>query len=144
VGEDISRRRFIKNSALVWGAFATTNILGSGKLFGASKDNARVFFPRDINFNGLLKIYSDIGQDIPGKTGIKLHTVEPQAPDILPRDSSTDIPAVEQASIDMMYGRAEAELHDPKERIESRKGLRQLSYMKEMKIGTDRYELIAL
>lgn len=58
--------------------------------------------------------------------------------------ASTDFLAVEQASIDMVYKLPEAELHDLKERIESRKGLRQLSYMKEMKMGNDRYELIRL
>ena len=58
--------------------------------------------------------------------------------------ASTDILAVEQASIDMVYALPDAELHDLKERIESRKGLRQLSYMKEMKMGNDRYELITL
>jgi hypothetical protein len=57
--------------------------------------------------------------------------------------ASTDILAVEQASIDMVYGRPEAELHGLKERIESRAGLRQLMYMEEMKMGHDRYELIA-
>jgi uncharacterized Fe-S center protein len=56
--------------------------------------------------------------------------------------ASTDILAVEQASIDIVYKLSEAELHDLKERIESRKGLRQLSYMKEMKMGNDQYELI--
>lgn len=49
--------------------------------------------------------------------------------------ASTDLLALEQASIDMVYRLPEAELHDLKERIESRKGLRQLSYMKEMKMG---------
>ena len=58
--------------------------------------------------------------------------------------ASTDILAVEQASIDMVYKLPEAEPHDLKERIESRKGLRQLSYMKEMKMGNDQYELINL
>ena len=58
--------------------------------------------------------------------------------------ASTDILAVEQASIDMVYKLPEAELHDLKERFESRKGLRQLSYMKEMKMGNDQYELITL
>jgi uncharacterized Fe-S center protein len=58
--------------------------------------------------------------------------------------ASTDLLAVEQASIDMVYKLPEAELHDLKERIESRKGLRQLSYMNEMKMGNDQYELIAL
>ena len=56
--------------------------------------------------------------------------------------ASTDILAVDQASIDMVYKLPETELHDLKERIESRQGLRQLSYMKEMKMGNSAYELI--
>lgn len=38
----------------------------------------------------------------------------------------------------------EAEHHDLVERIESRHGLRQLSYMKELGMGNDRYILIDL
>ncbi|MDF1555420.1 MAG: DUF362 domain-containing protein [Deferrisomatales bacterium] len=56
--------------------------------------------------------------------------------------ASTDLLAVEQASIDRVYGLPEEESHDLRERIESRKGLRQLSYMKEMKMGNDQYELV--
>lgn len=56
--------------------------------------------------------------------------------------ASTDILAVDQASIDMVYKLPEAELHDLKERIESRQGLHQLEYMREMKMGNDQYELI--
>jgi NAD(P)H-hydrate epimerase len=40
----------------------------------------------------------------------------------------------------MVYRLPEAELHDLRERIESRKGLRPLSYMKEMKMGNEQYE----
>ncbi len=58
--------------------------------------------------------------------------------------ASTDLLAVDQASIDMVYKLPEAELRDLKERIESRKGLRQLSYMKELQMGNDRYELITI
>jgi len=58
--------------------------------------------------------------------------------------ASTDILAVDQASIDMVYKLPEAELHDLKERIESRQGLRQLSYMKELKMGRNEYELVAV
>jgi uncharacterized protein len=58
--------------------------------------------------------------------------------------ASTDILAVEQASIDMVYRLPEAELQDLKERIESREGLRQLSYMKEMKMGNDQYEMVTV
>lgn len=58
--------------------------------------------------------------------------------------ASTDLLAIEQASIDMVYKLPDAELHDLKERIESRKGLRQLSYMKELKMGNRQYDLITL
>ena len=57
---------------------------------------------------------------------------------------STDLVAVDQASIDMVYQLPEAELHDLKERIETREGLRQLSYMKELGMGTGEYELVDL
>jgi len=58
--------------------------------------------------------------------------------------ASTDLLAVDQASIDMVYALPEAEAHDLRERIESRQGLRQLSYMKELKMGNDRYRLISV
>ena len=58
--------------------------------------------------------------------------------------SSTDILAVDQACVDILYAMKEEERHAMVERIESRKGLRQLSYMKEMGMGNDRYILIDL
>jgi uncharacterized protein len=58
--------------------------------------------------------------------------------------ASTDLLAIDQASIDMVYALPEAERHDLRERIESRKGLRQLTYMKELRMGNDKYELITL
>lgn len=58
--------------------------------------------------------------------------------------SSTDILAVDQACIDIIYAMTAAEHHDLVERIESRHGLRQLSYMKELGMGNDRYILIDL
>lgn len=58
--------------------------------------------------------------------------------------ASVDILAVDQASIDMVYKLPEAELHDLRERFESRKGLRQLSYMKELHMGHDQYDIISI
>ena len=66
---------------------------------------------------------------------------KPTAPD-LGILASTDILAIDQASIDMVYALPEAQRHDLVERIESRSGLRQLSYMKEMGMGSAEYELI--
>lgn len=322
--ENISRRRFMKNSALALGSLAIADIQGLGEAMAASPNKARVFFTDNISPEGLMNVYAKINGTITGRTGIKIHTGEPHGPNIIPRDmvkalqrsipnsalvetntlykgkryttkdhretlaingwdfctvdildeqgavmipvkngkrfkemsvgknllnydsmvvlthfkghamggfggsmkniaigladgpigkkmvhdapdnddyqtwfkgepfqenmvesakasmdlfgekmvfinvlrnmsvdcdcagtnaappkardlgilSSTDLLAIEQASIDMVYRLPEAELHDLKERIESRKGLRQLSYMKEMKMGKDRYELV--
>ncbi|MDR3579863.1 MAG: DUF362 domain-containing protein [Oryzomonas sp.] len=322
----ISRRSFLKESAIVLGTVAVCDLKGIGNAFAVQQEKSQVFFTTDISAAGLLQIYSKINQDITGKVGIKLHTGEQHGPNILPRDmvkalqqqirnsnlvetntlykgnrsttadhretikingwdfcpvdimdedgavmipvkggkhfkemsvgkhmlnydsmvvlthfkghasggfggslkniaigcadgpigkkmihgapdnvhyelwlkgepfqenmvesakatidhfgkrivyinvlrnmsvdcdcagiaaapvkarnlgilASTDLLAVDRASIDMVYKLPEAELHDLRERIESRKGLRQLSYMKEMKMGNDRYELITL
>ncbi len=56
--------------------------------------------------------------------------------------ASVDILAVDQACIDLVYAMKEEEHHDLVERIETRHGLRQLSYMKELGMGNDRYLLI--
>jgi hypothetical protein len=56
--------------------------------------------------------------------------------------ASVDILSVDQACIDLVYAMREDEHHDLVERIETRHGLRQLSYMKELGMGNDRYILI--
>jgi len=57
---------------------------------------------------------------------------------------SVDILAVDKASVDLVYALSEDDRAALVERIESRKGLRQLSYMKELGMGSDDYELIDL
>jgi len=57
---------------------------------------------------------------------------------------SLDILAVDKACIDIVYAMREDEHHDLVERIETRHGLRQLSYMKELGMGNDQYILIDL
>ena len=56
--------------------------------------------------------------------------------------ASLDILAVDQASIDLVYALNPADNKALTERIETRRGLRQLSYMKELGMGSDEYELI--
>lgn len=58
--------------------------------------------------------------------------------------ASTDILAIDQASIDMVYALPEKQRHDLVERIESRSGLRQLEYMKIQGMGNNQYELIKI
>ena len=68
---------------------------------------------------------------------------KPTAPDIGIL-ASTDILAVDQASVDMVYALPEKDRRDLVERIESRSGLRQLEYMKIMGMGNERYDLVTL
>lgn len=56
--------------------------------------------------------------------------------------ASLDILAADQASVDLVYALKPQEHHDLVERMESRHGLRQLTYMKELGMGNDRYRLI--
>ena len=61
---------------------------------------------------------------------------EPPTIDDIGMLASVDLLAIDQASVDLVY--------DKIERIESREGLRQLSYMKELKMGNPNYELISI
>ena len=56
--------------------------------------------------------------------------------------ASTDILAIDQACVDLVYSMKEEEKKALVERIESRHGLRQLTYMKELGMGNDRYVLL--
>ncbi|MBE6723800.1 MAG: DUF362 domain-containing protein [Ruminococcaceae bacterium] len=58
--------------------------------------------------------------------------------------ASLDILAADQASVDMIQAMTEKDHHDLIERIATRHGYRQLSYMKELGMGNDRYVLIDL
>ena len=57
---------------------------------------------------------------------------------------SLDILAVDQACVDLLYAMTKEENKALVERIETRHGHRQLSYMKEMGMGNDKYILIDL
>lgn len=56
--------------------------------------------------------------------------------------ASTDILAIDQASVDLVYSAPDGK--DLIERIETRQGLRQLSAMRELKMGNPQYELIEI
>ena len=52
--------------------------------------------------------------------------------------------AIDKASVDIIYNMKNNAGKDLIERIESRQGLRQLSYMKEMKMGNDNYKIVEI
>ena len=58
--------------------------------------------------------------------------------------ASTDILAVDQACVDLVYAMREEDHHALVERMETRHGLRQLTYMSELGMGKNRYVLVDL
>ena len=69
---------------------------------------------------------------------------EPVVPPNVGILASMDIVAIDQACVDIVYAMREDEHHDLVERIETRHGLRQLSYMHELGMGNVRYVLVDL
>ena len=56
--------------------------------------------------------------------------------------ASLDILAADQACVDCVYALPEESRHELVEPLESCYSMRQLTYMKEMGMGNDRYQLI--
>lgn len=56
--------------------------------------------------------------------------------------ASLDLLTVDQASVDLVYALKPEDRHALVERMETRHGLRQLTYMKELGMGNDCYDLI--
>ena len=56
--------------------------------------------------------------------------------------ASRDICALDNACVDLVFTMSQKDGHDLQERIKSRHGLRQLTYMKEIGMGNDKYKLI--
>ncbi|MBQ7478229.1 MAG: DUF362 domain-containing protein [Selenomonadaceae bacterium] len=94
-------------------------------------------FGKQITFLNVLRRMS-VDCDCAGTSA-----AEPVIPD-LGMMASTDILAIDQASVDMVYHLDDPRKQDLVERIESREGLRQLSAMKELKMGSNEYELISI
>lgn len=93
------------------------------------------FFGKHIVFINVMRRMS-VDCDCAG-----LAAAEPTIPDI-GIAASTDILAVDQACVDMVYNQESN--HDLVERMESRHGLHQLTAMRALKMGSDKYELICI
>jgi uncharacterized protein len=78
--KEISRRSFLRTSALALGAIALSETKGVRGAIAAEQKQTQVFFTDDISVNGLQKIYFRINREMTGRIGIKLHTGEPRGP----------------------------------------------------------------
>lgn len=88
-------------------------------------------------------VYINVLKNISVDCDCDAHGVKPTCDDI-GIVGSTDILAVDRASVDLVYAQPEAQRRDIVERIESRGGLRQLEYMKTLQMGSGEYELVRL
>lgn len=91
------------------------------------------YFGKHIVFINVLRRMS-VDCDCAGTTA-----AEPTIPDIGIL-ASTDLLAIDQASCDLVYNSADNQ--DLVARIESRRGLHQLEYMRTLAMGSDRYALV--
>ena len=93
---DINRRDFFKLAgaaavAAVGGmslnvGHAQAPVIGSTPVKKGTGSTAKVYYSKKIDADHLLKLYGMINDEIYGKVAIKLHTGEPDGPNILPRD----------------------------------------------------------
>lgn len=114
-----------------WGAWPAKEMLMENM---AESAKATIdYFGKHIVYINVLRRMS-VDCDCAGVTA-----AEPTIPDIGIL-ASTDLLAIDQASVDLVYQTESNE--DLVKRIESRHGLRQLSYMAELKMGNNQYELI--
>jgi uncharacterized Fe-S center protein len=119
----------------IHGAGWPTGPLFLERMVEAGKGIAAHFGPHITYINVLKNISVDCDCDANG--------VKPVCNDIGIL-GSTDILAIDQASVDLVYAQPEEQRRDIVQRIESRSGLHQLEYMKTLHMGNDRYELIAI
>lgn len=82
-----SRRRFLQGLAL--GAAVTAHAGLAPSLreawAAAPEKSSTVYFTTDLSAAGLRAIYSKISQPLTGRVAVKVHTGEPDGPNILPR-----------------------------------------------------------
>ena len=126
---DISRRNFFKLAGVTAAAAVTGNlgiaeaskyksvkltkqaaIIGSKLVESNTNSAAKVYFTKTINAESLIKLYNLINDEIYGKVAIKVHTGEPDGPNILPRDMvkafQEQIPNSTIVETNTMYGGA--------------------------------------
>ena len=117
----ITRRKFIKFAGIA-GLVGLTggltacgnNSASTGSVAEADKlppdDKAKVYFSKNIDAEHLISLYDKINSEITGKVAIKLHTGEPNGPNILPRDMvqafQSQIPNSAIVETNTLYGGA--------------------------------------
>lgn len=79
----VTRRDFVKQGLVTAGAIAAGL---APRMANAVSEIPRVCFTKDLSAAGLIRLYNMVNQNITGKIAVKLHTGEPDGPNILPRE----------------------------------------------------------
>jgi uncharacterized Fe-S center protein len=86
----ISRRRFLKNSSLAFGAVAVGNLRGLGRASVGQNAPSQVLFTKEISSDGLMRLHTAIAKEraLSGRVAVKIHSGEPgghhfAAPDLI-------------------------------------------------------------
>jgi uncharacterized Fe-S center protein len=124
--------------------------VGKQQIHGAGWPTGPLFLERMVEVGkgitahfGARITYINVLKNISVDCDCDAHGVKPTCNDIGIL-GSTDILAIDKASVDLVYAQPEEQRRDIVKRIESRSGLHQLEYMKTLNMGNDQYELIAL
>lgn len=122
--------------------------VGKAQLHGSNWETGKKFLERMVEGGKAIAdhfgkhiTYINVLKNISVDCDCDAHGAKPTCPD-LGILASTDILAIDQASVDLVYALPEKDKHDIVERIESREGLHQLKYMDKLGMGNRNYELI--
>ena len=95
---ELTRRKFVKLAGIAglfgmagsWAGCGNTAAVVPSSVAEADSlppaDKATVYFSKKIDAEHLIALYKKINSEITGRVAIKLHTGEPNGPNILPRD----------------------------------------------------------
>lgn len=82
----ISKRTFLKAAAAAGGlSFLNCSFAAAAQTASGSQEPATVYFLKDLSTDSLIKAFDAVKAPLTGKIAVKLHTGEPNGPNILPR-----------------------------------------------------------
>jgi uncharacterized Fe-S center protein len=128
----------------------SSGLVGKRQIHGEGLPTGSLFLERMVEAGKAITdhfgphiTYINVLKNISVDCDCDAHGVKPTCNDIGIL-GSTDILAIEKASVDLVYAQPDNQRHDLMQRIESRGGLHQIEYMRTLHMGNDQYELVTL
>ncbi|CAK7031562.1 MAG: hypothetical protein DESF_01326 [Desulfovibrio sp.] len=116
--KQLSRRNFLKSGAAAAGVIAASGILArvdpvmaavqGGNVREPLGNKSTVYLTKNLSAESLRAMYARVGNSLSGKTAVKLHTGEPNGPNIIPREwvkaLLPDVPDPTIVECNVLYG----------------------------------------